>query len=236
MRFFALGVLFLSICLVDAITAVAQSPPGDNPDVWHFGVGSLGYVQVRDELKLTEQQLAKIKEIGDEVMERFGRPVNESDKKLSRLELRQKKTAELEELQQEAIEKAKIFLTAEQRGRFWQIDIWLNGPAAFNDPDLRRDLNLTDEQRGTLKTIADEYLNGVTAIYKSLRSDVRVRPTKEELATRAEKVAEMDKQRYELRTAKDSECLAVLTDDQKARFLKLRGDKFELRRNPKPGE
>ena len=32
MRFFALGVLFLSICLVDAIAAVAQNLPGDNPD------------------------------------------------------------------------------------------------------------------------------------------------------------------------------------------------------------
>lgn len=45
-------------------------------------------------------------------------------------------------------------------------------------------------------------------------------------------ISSIVQERQELRAAKDAECLATLTDDQKAKFLKLRGAPFELGRRP----
>jgi Spy/CpxP family protein refolding chaperone len=228
-RFFHRGVIFLSICLFAGTAAVAQNRLGYNPEVyWYPVAGVLGLVQARDELKLTADQMEKIKEIGDEFVEKFRRPLYEASLNLP-FEEQQKKLAELRKPEEEMVKKAKAILTAEQAARFRQIEIWVKGPLAFADPDLARELDLTDVQKGTLKTIGDEFENEVNDLMKRLRRDFRVRPTKEEQAKRREEFVETNKRSEELRAAKEAECLAVLTDDQKARFEKLRGTKFELR-------
>src|SRR5262245_42993111 len=92
------GVLILSWGVT---AAVAQQRLGYNPDVyWYPVAGSLGYVQVRDELKLTAEQMKNIKEIGDEYVEKFVRPLYESFVKVP-LEEQQKKLAELKKPEQE---------------------------------------------------------------------------------------------------------------------------------------
>jgi hypothetical protein len=133
------------------------------------------------------------------------------------------------------IDRAKAVLTAEQTARFTQIEIWLKGPLAFTDADVVRELDLTDQQKEVLKTVCDEYTSAVDALQKQLRpargvvrtNDGGVRLTKEDPA---KGIAEIGKQREEVRAAKEAECLAVRTDDQKAKFEKLRGPKFELGR------
>ncbi len=229
MRFLPL-VLALLIGLFHGTAAIAQRPPGGNPNMWHLGVGLLGFIQVRDELKLTDEQQAKIKEIGDEFIEKHARPVTEAIQTLP-VEEQRKKAEELRSLEREIMEKALGVLEAEQVARFRQIEIWLSGPSAFSNPDVERELKLTEQQKGVLKTIADEYGNALIALNQQPRERFRAG----ESSRFAEKMAEVEKQRQELRRSKEAECLSVLTDDQQARFLKLRGEKFELRRNPNRG-
>jgi hypothetical protein len=190
----------------------------------------LGYVQVKDELNLTGDQMEKIKAIGDDFIEKHVRTFEASAQNADPEGRR--KYDQLKRREQEAIEKAKAALTPEQAARFRQMEIWVKGPVAFAEADVARDLNLTAEQKAVLKTIGAECLNEVGALGKSLRSAVPGRITTDEKAKRAEKIAEMETQRQAVCAAKETECLAVLTDDQKARFLKLRGAKFELRRGP----
>lgn len=233
MRSFLLSMVVLSVCFIDGARLVAQRPQSGNYAMWQGGVGPLGYVRVRDELKLTDIQMARIKDIGDEFMEKHFRTRETSKPDLNpTYEESRRRFDELGKLEREFIEKAKGVLTPEQATRYRQVEIWLSGPSAFNDPPLARELNLTDEQRNTLKAIADEYMAGLDALYKSLHRDSRRRPTKEEQETRAEKIAEVDRQRQKLHAAKDAECLAALTDEQKVQFLELRGKEFDIRWNP----
>src|SRR5262249_13650216 len=207
--------------------AAGQRPPGGNPNLWHPSVGLLGWIKVRDELKLTPAQVEKIRDFGDERIEKHERPLEESLGKLTEEERRQKFAA-VEKRQKEATEKATEALTAEQARRYRQMEIWTMGPLAFSYLDLTRDLDLTEAQRGALKTIGDELENERNARAKRLQRDFRVRLTKEEQAKRREELAENTKKDEELRAAKLAECLSVLTDDQKARFEILRGPQFEL--------
>src|SRR5262249_51621214 len=128
-RIFDCGSACLATFLIAGAVAVAQRPPGGNPNLWHTSVGLLGWIKVRDELKLTPDQVEKIKEIGDECIEKHERPLEESLAKLTEEERRQK-FAELEKRQQEATDKAKVALTAEQARRYRQMEIWTLGPLA----------------------------------------------------------------------------------------------------------
>lgn len=228
MRFQALITLLLLIAFADGTPAIAQPQAGANSNIWHAGVGLLGYVRVRDELKLTDEQQQKIKPIGDEYLERHVRPTIEASRNLS-LEEQRKKQAELEKPALETYEAAKRLLTPEQATRLRQIEIWVNGPAAFGDPQLVRELDLTVEQQGALKSVADEYRNELAANAKKLSDSLFPRAGRDKAGTKA-KIDESNKKRKELRAAKDEECQAILTAEQKNLFIKLRGEKFELGR------
>lgn len=232
MRAFQFCALFLLLGFGAGTGAVAQVPDeGTSKSWWHSHVGLLGHVRVRDELKLTNDQLSKLKEIGDEYLENHFRPFEEATRKLTQGEADQK-LADLEEPRQKALERAKAVLTAEQAARLFQITIWARGPFAFTEPEVARKLDLTVSQKGALKTIGDEYKNEAAALGKHLRRAPAARLTKEEQVQRAEQIAQLAKPRDELRAAKEAECQAVLTDPQKARFIELRGARFDLDKDP----
>ena len=216
--------------LLGATVAVAQRPQGEAPLLWHRGIGVLGYVQVRDELKLTGDQINQVEAIGDEFIDKHVRAFEASAEKLSEDE-RRRKFAELKKVESEGVEKAKKVLTAEQAARLRQIEIWRSGPPAFADEDVVRALELTEQQKGVLKTIGDEYLHEVAALGTGLRAEFPGRITREERAKRAKRLAEIETQRQNVRAVKEAECMAALTDEQKLRFEKLRGEKFEIRRD-----
>jgi hypothetical protein len=229
-RFFQHAVLCASICLIGRTAAVAQNQDGGNPLFWHSQVGSLGYIQVRDELKLTSDQIVKIQQFGDEVTDKYIKPsggVLPADEPE-----RRRIIAELRAARESASEKARGVLTIEQAARFKQIEIWINLPWAFTNADVVRGLDMTEQQNGALKAIGNECSNELRVLNERLKAGSKGRPMEEFLAKRAELFAKVAKERDELLAAKEAECLAVLTDDQKARFEKLRGPKFELDRVP----
>jgi Spy/CpxP family protein refolding chaperone len=174
----------------------------------------LGNAQVQKELKLADDQIAKIKEISDANRpQRRGQGGNNQLPTDEEIAARRKKA-------EEAGSQALALLTAEQAARFKQVRIWSEGTRALtNDEDVAKQLGLTDDQKGALKTIGEESAKKSGEISQGRRGaneDARKKIT-DELAA--------------LRTTTESECLAVLTDDQQAQFEKLRGPKFELDRS-----
>ena len=216
---------FLGICFLIGNLAVAQRtlPAG----IWQRDVGLLGYVQVRDELKLTADQMENINALGDELIKEGPAPQRQAG---ITKEERQKKIAAFQSRREEMIQKAKALLTADQANRMRQIELWCKGPTAFVEADVARELDLTGEQKGALKTFADEYSNKVTESRQSFVQLLQKLPTKAELDQyySDEEVAQRKAQYNALRETNETKCLTVLTDEQKARFVKMRGPRFEL--------
>jgi Spy/CpxP family protein refolding chaperone len=184
------------------------------------GAFLLQNAQVQKELKLTEEQIAKIKEINEAV-----RPPSGADRpnfQEMTAEQRQEFFAEMRKKGEEAAKKASEALNADQNARFKQIQLQMqirmqgNSTLAQNE-ELAKSLKLTDDQKSALKTIADESGKRMGDLFRSMgpqaSEDDRTK-AREEMAT--------------LRTETDAECLAVLTDEQKAQLEKLQGPKFEL--------
>jgi Spy/CpxP family protein refolding chaperone len=206
------------VCLVASDSAFAQNQGrrGRGGPGGGFGqMGSLqllGFPQVQKELKLADDQIAKIKEIADANQPAGGRRGGNQQATDEERAARRKKA-------EDAGNQAVALLTEEQGARFKQVRIWAEGTRALtSDEEVAKQLSLTDDQKGALKTIGDESGKKQGEISQGMRGaneETRKKIT-DELAA--------------LRTSTESECLAVLTDDQKAKFEKLRGPKFELDR------
>jgi hypothetical protein len=188
--------------------------------MWQPYVGLVGYWQAMEELKLTPDQVDRIKKIGTDFEDEMRTALR--DNKLTGGE-RRKWFAELSRrLEARTLKDAKTVLTEVQAVRLRQIEIWDAGPLVFTDADIVKDLNLTEQQVGVLTTIRNEYLNKL----RDPRSDPsRGKPgggPSDEDITKAKDF------RDGLSRASLAECLEVLTDDQKTRFNVMKGAKFEL--------
>jgi hypothetical protein len=119
----------------------------------------------------------------------------------------------------EAGKKATEVLTDTQNARFKQIQLWIQGTNALvQNEELGKKLEITDDQKDALKTITEESAKKGQELGQGLFgqgiSDEERTKVREKLTA--------------LRTETEAECMAVLTDDQRARFEKLRGPKFEI--------
>jgi Spy/CpxP family protein refolding chaperone len=201
-------------------SALAQLPLP--PGIW-ADLGLLGFDSVRDELKLTASQLAEIKALVDEL---GPRPVTQAQEVASQTkEERKKKADEFNARQLKTIEKAKTLLAAEQTVRFRQIELWSDGPQAFTRSDVALELDLTDEQKNALKTFADEFASKMAESNSERVKFSQTRPTQSE---REEKHVKWKARHVELRAKSEANCFGALTDEQKAKFEKMRGASFEL--------
>jgi hypothetical protein len=177
----------------------------------------IGREEVQKELKLEGDQVAQANAIRDEMFQGFRRGGQgeqlSDEERAKRREEQEKKTAELNK-------KAMGLLNAEQATRMKQVEIWVNGVAlALSDnADVTKELNLTDDQKGAVKTISDEAGKKRQELFSGFRG-----------ASEEDRRKIME-QSDTLTKETESECMAVLTDDQKAKFDKLRGPKFEMPR------
>jgi Spy/CpxP family protein refolding chaperone len=108
--------------------------------------------------------------------------------------------------------KALALLAPEQRERLKQIRLQVLGPAALGDPEIARILELTEEQRQSFKALPGKVRQ---ATRKALREAGNLTADQQE-----EKAAEVRKKI--LKTA-----LETLTTEQRDKFEKLKGPKFE---------
>jgi Spy/CpxP family protein refolding chaperone len=223
-RFLGMAMPVLVVFLLTANLAIAQGQ-GQGRRGGFGGFGGFGGMQVQPamllpnpqvqkELKLTEEQIAKIKEITDALRPQPGAFANIQN--MSEEE-RREFFAEMQKKNEEAGKKATELLTDGQNARFKQIQLWVQGMAALvQNEELGKKLAITDDQKEALKTITEESAKKsqeLRAGYRGANADERAKITEQINATRTET---------------DAECMAVLTDDQKAQFEKIRGQKFEL--------
>src|SRR5207302_2609512 len=118
----------------------------------------------------------------------------------------------------EAGKKATELLTADQNTRLKQIELWVQGTSALvQNAELAKQLNLTDDQKGAIKTINDESAKKGRELFQGAGRGAS-----------DEDRAKAREQMTALRTETEAECMAVLTDDQKAQFEKMKGPKFQL--------
>jgi hypothetical protein len=185
---------------------------------WNIRAGLIGYKQVRDELRLTDDQMREIGEVAVKHAMEVQAKLNALDRTTRR---------ESDKIIRESIEHVRRFewndyLAPDQAARFRQIQLWVMRHQAFNEPDVAKELELTEPQKNALKTIGGEFSN---ALYQMTRDDYWFAAPKK--GKERETVEKEQKQLLELIAAKEKECRAALTDEQNARFDKLRGPIFE---------
>jgi Spy/CpxP family protein refolding chaperone len=226
-RFLGLTLPAVAICMLVSNVALAQGPGGRGGRGGGFGGGMggggvgflIGSEQVQKELKMTDDQVAKVRDIQREAFAGFGGGAggrggnnNLSD------EERQKQRDEFRARAEETNKKYLAVLDADQTTRIKQIQLWVAGtPGLANNEDASKELKLTDDQKAALKTISEESQKKSREMFAGGGRGA----SEEERTKRREQMTALQKDT-------EAECQAVLTDEQKSQFAKMRGPKFEF--------
>lgn len=218
------GVLCVTVCLTMASAAWAQGQGGrgGRGGFGGFGGGGAGAStllrseQVQKELKITDEQKGKLDALREEARGGggggrggFQNLQNASD------EEREKIVAEMRKRAEERDKKAEAVLNPEQTKRLKEISLQVReqvGESGIADPEIGKELKLTDDQKASVKTIQDESRKQMQGLRGQGGGD------------REERMKKMT----EIRKATNEEYLAILTDDQKAQFAAMKGAKFEI--------
>jgi Spy/CpxP family protein refolding chaperone len=184
----------------------------------------LGITEVRKELNVSEKQGKQLdktlEQLRETAMQGFGNPQEFQD--LSDEE-RQKRFEDMrkkgEKANKAAEQKISKILTAEQRTRLDQLALHPQGAGALSRPEVAKQLGLSTEQQDKLREIQEAGRPAAGAPggpggfggFQNLSEEERAKRMTE-MRERGEKM--------------QADMLAVLTDDQKAKFAELKGDEF----------
>ena len=200
----------LTLGLVLAMASMALSQQQQQPDIPGPG-GLLFNPDVKKELKLSDEQLGKLKDTLGKVMTKYKPEFDKHAKSPLSQEQAAKTSKAFEEENWKAITGV---LDARQTKRFQQILWQLGGISALQDPDLQKELKLTDEQKKKVDAIFTE--SGKKW---------------QQLQNKREK----SREKYDtvVKEAEDK-INGVLTDEQKTKLKELKGPKFEFSRPAPP--
>jgi Spy/CpxP family protein refolding chaperone len=199
-------VVAVCACLLAANWAFAQQserPRGGGMGAMGGGAASfflLRSEQVQQELKLSEDQKAKLQEAGQQVMNDFMalRDVDPAQR-----------AQKMEEVQKTINDKVNTILSPDQAARLKQISTQLQGSAALMNPEVAQELGLSEDQKEKLKDV----FTGMQSKFGELRN-----------AAPEERAAKTQQLRKEM----DDQALPILTAQQREKFDKMQGAKFEL--------
>ena len=202
----------LALC-VGAVAAAQPGPGGRGPGGFGgFGFGGGGGLMmlvrmeaVQKEIKATEDQIASIRKLGEEM-----RPAGGQNFRDMSQEEREKAVTEMRARMEKANTKLAEILKADQIARLEEISIQMRGAAALADPKVAKTLGLSDDQQKKLKEVSDANAAAVRELFQDgNREGAR------------EKMQELRKQTTE-------KAMAVLTADQKAALAKMKGAEFKM--------
>jgi Spy/CpxP family protein refolding chaperone len=210
-------VLALSALMALAQTSSAQNRRGRGRGGFGRGMMAsplslLTNAGVQKELNLTDEQKDKIKDAAQPVNEKR-QSLMQGLQDLSREE-RQAKFAEINKeltaANKEAMAKLKGVLQPKQEKRLHQIEtqvaVQFGGPNAFLEPKLADKLQLTDDQKSSIKTIVSDQQKDLEGLQGRERFT---------------KMAEQRKEGIE-------KVMGVLTDKQKTEWKELTGKPFQM--------
>ena len=222
-------VAVLALALTVAFVAAAQAQDregarrGGGMGMSRGGLlGLLRIDAVRKELKLTDDQAAKV----DKAAEELGAQMREKFAALGDIQDQAERRAKMTELSDEADraarEKLQGILEREQIMRLYQIRMQVRSAAeSLANRFVAGRLELTDDQKEKLAQIDKDSQAQRSELMGSMRD-----------ATEEQRGELMQKFRA-LRTEADAKALGVLTDAQKKTFEEMKGEKIELQ-GPRP--
>jgi Spy/CpxP family protein refolding chaperone len=200
-------------------TAVVSAQPAGNGFGFRASGGSpqepsylLSSESVQKELKLSDQQKATLKKLRDEE-ENGNHPFFRGIIGKSPEEIQQS----LEQHAQQTRERVAKILAPEQMQRLNEINIQVVGVDALNYEDIAKALGLTAAQREELKNLADE----------TRRKLAELNSTNGQLPANDARRQAWKAKQDEIIAERKASSLALLTDEQKSKFDKLQGEKFD---------
>ena len=200
------AILTLCLALLPTSLAVAQAQP--KPII---GVGTmLFHPDIQKELKLSDEQLSKLKDVLGKVMVKYDDVLAKFQKAPPTPEEAEKLSKALTEDSQKAI--AGV-LDAKQVKRFKQI-LWQSiGITSLLDPEVQKELKLSDEQTKKLTEIFKESGKKWLEMVKKPEPEEKFKALIKEL---------------------EDQATGVLTEEQQKSYKELKGPKFELSPPPPP--
>ena len=168
--------------------------------------------QVQEDLKLSDEQKTALRD---------GPRLDFASLRDLPREEQQKKVSEY---RQQADAKIKEVLNEEQHKRLDQIMLQMRGVRALADAAVAKELGLTEDQQKKLRAALNPSRDGQS------RPDFRNMSEEERNKYFAERRAQEEK--------RQTDAMAVLTDDQKTKFERMKGKKIEIqfgRRGGRPG-
>lgn len=208
----ACGTLALAALLVSPALAQRQRPGGG-------GGLLLANKSVQDELKLTKDQKEKVNEVSKKAQEKIAAAL----KDVPRDQRREKMAAVMKEVNEENKKALAGVLKDDQQKRYKQIQTQVRGIRAFGDPEIQKALNLTDEQKTSIKEISEGIQKKIAEETKDLEGRERF--------TKGREI------RQKLTKEAMGQVASKLTPEQKKTWKDLTGEKFEIKfeRPTRPG-
>lgn len=217
MRLVAKVALGLAGVAVWAWAVSAQPPGGGGGMMMRGNMGMLVMNKsVQQELKLSDEQVEKVEKIVKEMREK-GRAQFQKLGDLNEEERRQKMQTAMREGRERLTKALDGVLKDDQMKRLKQISWQQRGAEAFNDPEVQKALKLTSEQKDKLKTIREDAMKEGGEIFRNAGDD------REGVRGKLET----------LHKDTTEKAMAVLTEDQKARWKELVGEPFEVKMEPR---
>jgi hypothetical protein len=204
--------------------------------------------QVQQELKLSEAQVEKVRELGQEIREEMrkffgGREGAEDltrEQRMARMqEAMEKFRQEAEKRAPEIEKRVRDILEPAQYKRVKQIEMQLQGVDALVRADIIQALGITEDQQKKIKEVLEkrnkkreelgEQMRGMFEGFRDMSDEKR-----EQARAKGEELREKGRA---IQSEAQKNAMGVLTDDQKAMMPNLMGEPFEFRRpEGGPGE
>jgi hypothetical protein len=210
-------ILLTVLAVLIALPAFGQLIPGRMPFL-EDGLGApflLMTKGVQKEIKLTEEQNGKIREIVAEVFRKYQPELAKARGDQTKMaKLLRDSTRETRDKVEKAL---PDILSTEQAKRLQQIEIQANGIHSLEKPDVQKELKLTDKQKEDVKRISDGLKRDIVALVK----DTSSAPLR--------KGADAVRKARTLNDEATKKALAVLNRAQQKIWDEMTGEKFELK-------
>ena len=211
----------LAIVALAAVTVV--------PAFAQFRSGGLGGAvqllsrsDIQQELRVTSEQAAKVKDLNRSTREGMQALVRGLQQVPP-----QKRRGEFDKFRDGIDRKVVEILDAKQRQRLNELVLQQDGTRALSKADVVAELRLSDDQRKKVgETLRDENQK-MRDLYREV-SDGKPTLTKEDQGKAAQRMSE-------IRVRTDEALVSVLTEVQKAQWVRMKGQPFNFYSNKAPG-
>jgi Spy/CpxP family protein refolding chaperone len=220
MNRFVLRSLALGVFALVVTSVIAQRPQPGGPG--GFG-GQMGIAQlvtnksVQEELKLTEDQIAKFKTASDEVRTKFKADLDKARESKDFKAMGDVMKSMNEESSKVMTKLMDDTLKPDQVKRIKQIELQVAGTRALaSNAEVQKTLKLSESQIGEIKAINEEAQKDKQELFKSAGMD-------------REKFKEVQAKSKEIDKDASEKSISKLSPEQKKQWIDMTGPKFELK-------